>query len=85
VCALFLSARRFYSEMESHDKQARDWFPIVLLLPCRQVCSSVSELARSGRKNAVFTLHIPDFKKGLQQVLRIDLTSFSRELAPGSL
>ena len=46
----------------------------------------MSELARSGRKNAVFTLHIPVLKKGqkgLQQVLRIDLTSFSKKLAPG--
>lgn len=81
MCALSL-VHRFLSEPESHDKQVRDWFPIILLLPCRQVCSSVFELARSGRKNTVFTLHVPVLKKGLHQVLRIDLASFSKELAP---
>lgn len=58
ICVSSLSAYRFHSEPESHDEQPRDWLSTVLLLSSCQVCSSVSELARTGRNKAVFALHI---------------------------
>lgn len=82
TCVLYLYQHVGFILNWSHMLNKRE---IGFQLYCFCFCC-VSELAWSGRKNAVFlfsiTLHIPVFKKGLQQVLRIDLTSFSKQLAP---